>query len=268
MTETPMPMAPGVFGIATQASLFGRSIGGGRSVDVEISGTALVLQGRRLMFYSARDVSAKLRDARDLQESEQRFRTLFESSPDPVWIIDDYQFVECNQAAVALLGYPGKAELLGTHPSQLSPERQPDGEDSFGKAQRMMDTAFARGMHRFEWIHTRFDGSTFTAEVTLSTLRLRGKRVIHCQWRDITQERLAEAELAAYRESLEALVATRTEELARQRMQFETILNHMPGAVAYWDRAHINRFANPTYEAWMGREPGSITGRSPILSCW
>ncbi|MFT4979515.1 MAG: HAE1 family hydrophobic/amphiphilic exporter-1, partial [Myxococcota bacterium] len=32
---------PGVFGIATQASLFGRSLGGGRAVDVEISGADL-----------------------------------------------------------------------------------------------------------------------------------------------------------------------------------------------------------------------------------
>ncbi|MCB1890153.1 MAG: PAS domain S-box protein [Rhodocyclaceae bacterium] len=233
----------------------------GETVDVEISGTALVLQGRRLMFYSARDVSAKLRDARDLQESEQRFRTLFESSPDPVWIIDNYQFVECNHAAVALLGYPGKTELLGAHPSRLSPPIQPDGEESFGKAQRMMDLAFERGAHRFEWEHTRFDGSTFIAEVTLSAIGLRGRRVIHCQWRDITQEKQAQRELSAYRDSLEALVETRTEELGRQRRQLEIILNSIPGAVAYWERTYVNRFANPTYEEWLGQETGTVEGR-------
>ncbi|MCB9761366.1 MAG: efflux RND transporter permease subunit [Alphaproteobacteria bacterium] len=43
---------PGIFGIATQASLFGRSIGGGRSVEVELSGSdigALVSVGGQMM---------------------------------------------------------------------------------------------------------------------------------------------------------------------------------------------------------------------------
>ena len=38
-----------------------------------------------------------------LRESDERFRTLFDCSPEPVWIIDGHRFVECNQSAVIML---------------------------------------------------------------------------------------------------------------------------------------------------------------------
>jgi PAS domain S-box-containing protein len=130
-----------------------------------------------------------------LTESEQRFRRLFDSSPDPVWIIDNYHFVECNRAAVAMLGYADKKALLNTHPSALSPEYQPDGESSFTKAERMMKIAQVKGLQRFEWVHTRKDGGNFFAEVTLSAMTLQGRSIIHCMWRDISERKHAEDEL-------------------------------------------------------------------------
>lgn len=135
-----------------------------------------------------------------LGQRDHRFRTLFESSPDPVWIIESNHFVECNQAAVAMLGYPSKEALLNTHPSVLSPEYQPDGEDSYGKAERMMAIALEKGLNRFEWVHKRADDSTFFAEVTLSAIALDDSRVIYCVWRDITDRKLAEDTIRRDRE--------------------------------------------------------------------
>lgn len=135
-----------------------------------------------------------------LGQRDHRFRTLFESSPDPVWIIESNHFVECNQAAVAMLGYPSKEALLNTHPSELSPEYQPDGEDSYGKAERMMAIALEKGLNRFEWVHKRADDSTFFAEVTLSAIALDDSRVIYCVWRDITDRKLAEDTIRRDRE--------------------------------------------------------------------
>jgi diguanylate cyclase (GGDEF)-like protein/PAS domain S-box-containing protein len=120
------------------------------------------------------------------------FRQLFDASPDPCWLIENYQFVECNQAAVSFLGYASHDELLDTHPSRLSPPCQPDGESSFTKAERMMNLATQNGLHRFEWVHCKADGSEFLAEVTLSQIRHQGRIIIYCVWRDITARKRTE----------------------------------------------------------------------------
>lgn len=124
------------------------------------------------------------------------FKQLFDSSPDPVWIIDGNRFVECNEVAISTIGYTSRAEFLNAHPSKLSPPRQPDGEDSFAKAERMMAIAKDKGLHRFEWMHTKADGAEFIAEVTLSAVQLVDRQVIYCVWRDVSEPKQAEAKLA------------------------------------------------------------------------
>ena len=134
-----------------------------------------------------RDVSERKRAEAEILESNQRFQALFELSSDPILIIEEEAFVDCNQAAVAILGYADKQKLLHTHPAELSPKFQPDGEDSLTKAKRMIATANDMGLHRFEWVHKRVDGSTFFVEVTLTALVISSRKVLHCSWRDITK---------------------------------------------------------------------------------
>lgn len=120
------------------------------------------------------------------------FKQLFESSPDPTWIIDGNRFVECNEAAIMALGYTSREEFLNVHPSKLSPPKQPDGQDSYIKADIMMALAMEKGLHRFEWIHTKADGTNFDAEVTLSVIDLLDRQIIYCVWRDITERKQME----------------------------------------------------------------------------
>jgi diguanylate cyclase (GGDEF)-like protein/PAS domain S-box-containing protein len=123
------------------------------------------------------------------------FKQLFESSPDPNWIIDGNQFIECNEAAITTLGYANREELLNVHPSKLSPPKQPDGQDSYAKAESMMAIARDKGLHRFEWIHTKADGTNFVAEVTLSIIDPANRQIINCVWRDITDRKTTENKL-------------------------------------------------------------------------
>ncbi len=139
-----------------------------------------------------------LRDMTLRQSAESRLRTIFEHSPDPVWIIENGRFVECNDAAIHTLGYASKEQFLNTHPAQLSPPFQPDGEESYAKAERMMAQARETGLHRFEWIHTRADGSSFTAEVTLSVIDIADHQAIYCAWRDISDRKRADEALRLY----------------------------------------------------------------------
>jgi PAS domain S-box-containing protein len=190
-----------------------------------------------------RDLSELKRAEIALQQSNARFQTLFDSSPDPVWIIDQNRFVDCNQAAVEMLGYPDKSQLLNTHPSELSPSHQPDGEASFDKAERLFRTAKERGLLRFEWIHRRADGSDFPAEVTLSLIELEGHQVIYCTWRDISDRKQAE------------------EALARSETLLRTIIESAPVAIIGLDlEGKVSSVWNPAAEKMLGWKAEEVVG--------
>ena len=123
------------------------------------------------------------------------YRELFERSADAILIIEGETFIDCNAATVEMLGARTKEQVLQSHPSELSPPRQPDGRDSFEKANEMIALAFERGSHRFEWDHKRVNGEVFPVEVLLTAVEEPGRRTLHVVWRDITERKLLEEEL-------------------------------------------------------------------------
>lgn len=140
------------------------------------------------------------------QESEGRFRALFEQMPDPAWITKGHRFIEANQAALKVMGYNHKADFLSLHPSQLSPELQPDGEPSQAKAERHLQALESQSVLRFEWVHAKADGTQLPVEVTLTHITLRGERAVYCVWRDISERKQAEQALRAESEKNRALL--------------------------------------------------------------
>ena len=134
-----------------------------------------------------------------------RYLELFERSADANLIIVGDKFVDCNLATVTMLGYKDKHELLNTHPSQVSPKRQPDGQLSYIKANEMMTTAFEKGSHRFEWDHMRASGEVFPVEVLLTYIPEDNKRTLHVVWRDITERKRADTALRESRDQLHAI---------------------------------------------------------------
>ena len=136
------------------------------------------------------------------------FQALFDRLPDPVWIIVGSNFVDANPAALNAMGLVDKASALGRHPADLSPECQPDGEQSRPKAERMMAMARREGRHRFEWMHRRPDGSIFSVEVTLNTLDWRGQPALCCHWRDLAERRRLRAALEEREAHYERVAST------------------------------------------------------------
>ncbi|MBF0477947.1 MAG: PAS domain S-box protein [Candidatus Omnitrophica bacterium] len=200
----------GVVGLANHTVLISKE---GKEVPLADSGapirnTAGEIIGVVLVF---QDVTERKQAEDALQESEQQFMDVLYASQDAILLIDSEQFVDCNEATARMLGYVNRAELLMTHPSKLSPPIQPDGQNSFGKANEMMRIAHEKGFNRFEWVHRKANGSDFPVEVSLTPVLVKGKSVLHCVWRDISELKLAETELARYQEHLEDIVKERTE---------------------------------------------------------
>jgi len=147
------------------------------------------------MFGSHRDITELKQAEQALKESEEKYRILFEKSQDAILLIDKNKFVDCNSSVVKMMGYNNKSELLSTHPSELSPVKQPDGKLSYEKAEEMMTTAYEKGVNKFEWIHTRANGDDFPVEVWLTAIPYQNKQIIHTVWRDLTDRKKAEQEL-------------------------------------------------------------------------
>lgn len=127
-----------------------------------------------------------------LMQSEDRFRILFERSPDPIWIRgQDGRINLGNSAGLRALGFKGP-EFPSVTVADISPEFQPDGQSSVDKAAALRIEVEREGSLRFEWDHKRVDGSVFPTEVTLCTIQLARELVTYAVVRDITARKEAE----------------------------------------------------------------------------
>ncbi len=129
------------------------------------------------------------------REYEKLCGALFENSPDAILILDGNILIECNQAAVTMMRCQRKEELLGLHPAELSPEKQPCGSFSLDLANEFIGKALEKGCLRLEWTHRRFDGEEFPAEVLLTAIPFKGKKVLFTVWRDISSRKEAQKAL-------------------------------------------------------------------------
>lgn len=132
---------------------------------------------------------------RQIRESEEKFRGLFESSNDAIMILDDNSFLDCNNAALKMFDCSTREDFFGKHPADLSPPEQPGGEDSRTAAAECMAIAFREGRNHFEWTHRRLDGEDFPAEVLLTPVIQEGKALVQATVRDITERKHLEREL-------------------------------------------------------------------------
>lgn len=127
--------------------------------------------------------------------ARDRYRALFDNSADAILIIEKDRFVDCNQAAVDMLRYTDKNSLLQCHPSELSPEYQPDGQRSFDKANNILANVVNCPSQRFEWVHVKSDGELFPVEVLLTAIPAEEGYILHTVWRDISERKQLEKEL-------------------------------------------------------------------------
>ncbi len=146
---------------------------------------------------SAQDISEKKEMEKELKESEEKFRSLFESSKDAVMTLKppEWEFTSANPAAVEIFGAEDEDDFCSRLPWDYSPEKQPDGQSSKAKAKKMIDKAMDEGEAFFEWTHKRLDGEGFPATVLLSRVEVGDEAFLQATVRDITERKEAERRL-------------------------------------------------------------------------
>jgi diguanylate cyclase (GGDEF)-like protein/PAS domain S-box-containing protein len=159
---------------------------------------------------SARD---KLRIARAMQRSNERFRGLFDAHPVPMWIVDaeTYRFVAVNPAALAHYGY-NELEFLRLTMRDLHADD--DFERFAALLVRTPGAASARAPGEKPrrqrpagiWRHRTKDGSLVSADVSCHSLAYSGRQAIFMLANDVTDRINAETEARRSKQMLESLI--------------------------------------------------------------
>jgi PAS domain S-box-containing protein len=154
--------------------------------------------------FTALDITERKRAEQALQESEEKFRMLFDNADDMITLHGMSEeglpgrFIEVNRAGCARLGYT-REELLGMSPSDiLAPEciRQvrPNAE------------ALLKDRHAtFEMIHVAKNGRKIDEEISAHLFEFRGQKMVLALVRDITQRKRAEAVMREREETYRTL---------------------------------------------------------------
>lgn len=166
---------------------------------------------------------------RRLAESEEKYRSLFERSEDPMWLIVGARFMLANAAAARFLEYDDPDAITDLHPSQLSPAIQPCGTPSDELAERRMSTAYRQGYHRFEWIHATRTGREIPVEVTLTRVPYQGEPALFCVWRDVSERHRHQRELEEARVLAEQASVAKSTFLSTMSHEIRTPLSAVLG---------------------------------------
>ena len=159
----------------------------------------------------ALDVTERTHTELALKESELRYRTLVETSPDAIGVSDlDGKLLFCNRQVARLHGYKNETELLGQSVFELiAPENHRIAAKNFQKILKL------GSIRDIEYTMLRKDGSLFPAEFSGSLMRdAQGNpQAIIGLVRDITERKLAEDALKRAKEDLTQRVEERTIQL-------------------------------------------------------
>ena len=178
-----------------------------------------------------------------LGHADSVFESFFERSFDAVWLFDPQAgvFVDCNQAAVQLIGAENKQHLLQVRPEDISPSIQPNGSSSNERTAQIISLVEKNKGHRFEWMIRHMDGHDVPLEVSCTPILMAGKNLYVVISRDISERKRAEQESRELNLSLERRVTERTAELSASEARFRAMVEHAPEAIVVYS-ADTGRF--------------------------
>lgn len=170
---------------------------------VEVNTVPLAEEGVRVLGMM-RDVTERRKTVNKLLAGERKYRTLFESANDAIFLMAESVFIDCNQKTLEMFGVR-KEDIIGRPPYDFSPEKQPDGRDSKQKALSYIQKALQGEPQRFYWQHLRQDGTLFDTEVSLKKIELEGSVFLQALVRDVTQQKKAAESLRVAEETYRSI---------------------------------------------------------------
>jgi len=164
----------------------------GTLLDIELSGSAMVVNGKRSLILLTKDITSRTSAERRLRESEETLRTVAASARDAILMINnDGQITFWNDAAETIFGH-SSTEAIGQdlHALLAAPQYRQSYREPFALFRETGKGAVVGSLRELSAV--RKDGTEFPIEISLSAVKLEGKWNAVGIVRDITERKLQE----------------------------------------------------------------------------
>ncbi|MFZ5587392.1 MAG: PAS domain S-box protein [Thermodesulfobacteriota bacterium] len=142
------------------------------------------------VFTTFEDITELKLIEKSLRASEQKFRTLFNSAGDAIFILDaSGRFIEVNEVACQRLGY-SRQELLGMTPRDI------DTPEAAALVEERVRMVLAKGEATFESSQMAKDGRVMPVEINARLIDLEGQPALLSMARDISERKATHLALA------------------------------------------------------------------------
>lgn len=202
----------------------------GQPFWVDVNSRFVLIGGDERLIVTAHDLTERRRLKAALRDEAIRYRTLFETASDGIFLQDANRCVDCNERGAAMYGLT-RQQIIGINPAQLSPERQPDGRLSADVAAQHIQAALQGQPQVFEWQPRRPDGRLLDVEITLNRLQIGDSAYLQAIVRDITERKQADALTQQALLDAKRLAQLRHDFLATMSHEIRTPINGVIGSV-------------------------------------
>ncbi|RJP69046.1 MAG: PAS domain S-box protein [Ignavibacteriales bacterium] len=217
-------------------------------ITIEAISHGILYEGRSSRVAVLYDITERKKAEELTKESMLKFRTLFETNPEAIFITDSetLKIYDCNEAACIMNGYTYQ-ELIGQSINVLHPEEiakvveDHDGRHQFEEYLQNNKSVTQQS------VHIRKNGTLFPIETTMCLLRLGGRTYIMGIDRDITERMHSE------------------EALKQSEKKYRYIVDTANEGIWMFDKELNTSFANARMAEILGYENKEILIGKPII---
>ncbi len=212
----------------------------GTIFDIEVRGKNCIYKGQIARATGFHDITDRKQSEKELKESEEKYRQLFENESDAIVVFDadNKKFEDVNIAALELFGYT-KDEFLSLKVEDISFER----EKTTASVERIKKGTIASGGVP-ERSLLKKDGSVFQAEISPGMYFSSGRKKIIGAIRDITERSRAQ------------------DEVSFERDLMQTLLNNTPDYIYFKDKNRRFVRASKSFCDLFGQSVKEIIGKT------
>lgn len=164
---------------------------GGGTFPVEVSSFGATIGEEIILLSIIRDITERKKSEDRIVENEIKYRTLFESASDGIFLEKDGKLIDCNTRALEMYGGT-REQIIGKQITEFYAAHQADSRKSEDVAVNIAKAVYSGIPQLFEWRLTRSDGTVYDAEISLNLMVLKGEKLVLGVARDITERKRVE----------------------------------------------------------------------------